>query len=185
MWLRVAKARMVHMCVTARCALSTATLCLTITGCMTLGDTSPPPVAEEPPPVPQAQASVPTLAPAPPSPPVAVKARPHKVQREAARETPTVRERSISINPDRLIGMSPSDVQKLMGVPSLVRDDHLSREWVYAATGCNFRVFFYPNLNAASFRALKYGGSDGNGGSLSVSDACVRRILTARANATE
>lgn len=180
MWLRVARAQI---CRIARSAPSSATLCLAVSGCMTLGDHLPPPVSAASPPVAEAQAA----SPAPPLPPaVPPKVKTRKVQREAAREIPpTPREKPARIDPDRLIGMSPSDVRKLMGVPSEIRDDHLSREWVYASPRCNFRVFFYPNLNAASFRALKYGGSDGNGGVLAVSDACVRRILTARANAAD
>ncbi len=76
-------------------------------------------------------------------------------------------------------------MQKLLGRPSRVQDDKLSREWVYASPGCNFRVFFYPNLNAAAFRVLKYSGNDDNGGRLTASNACVRRILMARANAAD
>lgn len=180
MWSRVARSRI---CPVARSAPSFATLCLAVSGCMTLGDPTPPPVSAAPP---VADVQTASLAPPPPAAP-APKVKTHKVTRYAARELPPAapREKLASIDPDRLIGMSPSDVRKLMGTPTQIRDDHLSREWVYASPGCNFRVFFYPNLNAAAFRALKYGGSDGNGGVLAVSDACVRRILTARANATD
>jgi hypothetical protein len=109
-----------------------------------------------------------------------------KPAEKQAAEKPAAPEKPVAaINPDQLIGLNPAGVEKLMGTPSKVKDDHLSREWVYAAPGCNFRVFFYPNLNAASFRALKYGGSDNNGGTLAASNACVRRILTARANAAD
>jgi hypothetical protein len=155
---------------------------------MTLGDETLPPalpaiVSSDPLPADTGPSALSSEEPAiPPRP------RPRKAVREA-REPPPERstraERPAGIDPNRLIGLSPEGVAKLIGTPSRVKDDHLSREWVYAAPGCNFRVFFYPNLNAASFRALKYGGSDSNGGNLAASDACVRRILTARANAAD
>jgi hypothetical protein len=152
---------------------------------MTLGDRTPPPaVPDDQPLIDAQQASLMT----PDEPAVPYKAKSRKQQREVREASPEnhpAREKVAAIDPDRLIGKSPDDVKKLMGAPTKIRDDHLSREWVYASPGCNFRVFFYPNLNAASFRALKYGGSDSNGGLLAVSNVCVRKILTARANAAD
>jgi hypothetical protein len=164
-------------------------LCLAASGCMTLGDNSFPPAPSEPP-EPEVQTSLlpPVPMPAvPASAMVSPRPRPRKPREaHAAVREPAARasaEKQAALDPDALIGKSPADVRKLMGTPARVKDDQLSREWVYTRPGCNFRVFFYPNLNAASFRALKYGISDSNGGSLASSDACVRRILTARANA--
>jgi hypothetical protein len=152
---------------------------------MTLGDHTPPPAVPADQSLIDAQQASLML---PEEPAVPLKPRPRKQPREM-REVPpenhAAREKTASIDPDQLIGKSPDDVKKLMGTPTRIRDDHLSREWVYASPGCNFRVFFYPNLNAASFRALKYGGSDSNGGLLAVSNVCVRKILTARANAAD
>jgi hypothetical protein len=160
-------------------------LCLAASGCMTLGDNGPLPMPPEPA---EVQASLPPPMPAvPASAVVSPRPRPHKPREshEPARAPAAhaAAERPPALDPHALIGKSPADVEKLMGTPARVRDDQLSREWVYTGPGCNFRVFFYPNLNAAAFRALKYGISDSNGGSLASSDACVRRILTARANA--
>ena len=155
-------------------------------GCMTLGDDVQPPAV---PTLPPAEVR-PAIAPAPPAvPPAALVARapvptsrPARVPRPAPPPRPA-RERVI--DPENLIGLDPAAVHRLLGAPARVQDDKLSREWVYAAPGCNFRVFFYPNLNAASFRVLKYGGNDDNGERLAVSNACVRRILTARTNAAD
>ena len=159
--------------------------CLAVSGCMTLGDHTPPPAVPDDQPVIDAQQASLMVS---EEPAVPYKAKPRKQPREV-HEVPSenhpAREKAAFIDPDQLIGKSPDDVKKLMGAPTKIRDDHLSREWVYASPGCNFRVFFYPNLNAASFRALKYGGSDSNGGLLAVSNVCVRKILTARANAAD
>ena len=152
----------------------------TLGGCMTLGSTPPPP--DEPAPAPVAELPSPvTVQPAPPTP----APRPRRVARESkpAPELRTLHDKLVLIDPDRLIGMDTQAVRKLLGTPVRVKNDDLSREWVYASPGCSFRVFFYPNLNSASFRVLKYGGSDNNGELLDVSDVCVRRILTAKSNA--
>ena len=165
--------------------LSFATLC----GCMTLGDPVPPPASPSLPPVEMRPAIAPDPVPA------ALRAAPPEVRLPPALPPRIVREmravpvarpaRLPPINPEQLIGLEPAAVQKLLGAPTRIRDDKLSREWIYASPGCDFRVFFYPNLNAAAFRALKYSGNDDNGGRLAASNACVRRILTARANAAD
>jgi hypothetical protein len=166
---------------------SSASLCLVaaaLGGCMTVGDKVPPPTETAPPPVADPQ----PVAVAPPPPQVVSPVptpRPKKPTREAraAPDTHTFRDRLVVIDPHRLIGLDPNGVQRLLGTPARVKNDDLSREWVYASPGCSFRVFFYPNLNSASFRVLKYGGSGENGELLDTSDVCVRRILTAKNNA--
>lgn len=152
-----------------------------LSGCMTLGDKPPAPV--EPAPAPVAELSPPAVAPTPPPPTPAP--RPRRVARETkpAPELRALRDKLVLIDPDKLIGMDTQGVQKLLGAPARVKNDDLSREWVYASPGCSFRVFFYPNLNSASFRVLKYGSSGDSGELLDVSDVCVRRILTAKSNA--
>lgn len=152
-----------------------------LSGCMTLGDTPPPPV--EPAPAPVAELSPPVVA--QPAPPPTPAPRPKRVAREPkpVPELRALRDKLVSIDPETLIGMDTQSVQKLLGAPARIKNDELSREWVYASPGCSFRVFFYPNLNSASFRVLKYGSRGDNGELLGVSDVCVRRILTAKSNA--
>lgn len=174
-----------------------ALLCLAGSGCTLSDDKVPEPpavlTAELPPAVPADPVATPdpSLDAKPPSPApkkhaAVPRPKPRKGApdlREAVAEPAPVRDRQSGIQPEQLIGLSPPAVEKLIGSPAEVRDDQLSREWVYTGPGCNFRLFFYPDLNAASFHALKYGGSDNNGEMLAASNACVRGILTARANA--
>jgi len=154
---------------------------ITLGGCMTLGDTAPPPLQPAAAPTKIVELPPVVAVPAPPSP----APRPKRVAREvrATPELRALRDKLVLIDPDKLIGMDTRGVQKLLGAPVRVKNDDLSREWVYASPGCSFRLFFYPNLNSASFRVLKYGGSGDNGELLDVSDVCVRRILTAKSNA--
>ncbi len=183
-------------------------LFLELSGCMTLGSATPPPVAESPPvsdsrvadsrPLPQRSgrdgnaepAMVDNISTYVGLPPAKV-APPEKKREHRAQNAPQVASvahpvpaKGEPIDPGRLIGMAPSAVRELLGPPLRVESYDLSREWVYASNGCSFRLFFYPNLNTAAFRVLKYGGNDGNGELMDVSDVCIRHILTARKNAT-
>lgn len=89
-------------------------------------------------------------------------------------------EKTVSIDPQSLLGLAPEDVQKRLGAPKRMENGALSRKWTYAAPGCSFSVFFYPNVNSTSFRALKYSGEKSDGRRIGSSDACVRKILAGR-----
>jgi hypothetical protein len=179
-------------------------LFLELGGCMTLGSQSPPPSAADSPPVadsrslPHPSGNVSSSRPATVDnistyvglPPAKTAAPEKKRERRAARAsqlasaTPVSQAKEAPIDPGRLIGMAPAAVRELLGPPLRIESYDLSREWIYASNGCSFRLFFYPNLNTAAFRVLKYGGNDGNGELMDVSDVCIRHILTARKNAT-
>jgi len=183
-------------------------LVLELGGCMTLGATPPPPSAADSPPVADSRvadsqplprrfghasnsepATVDTISTYVGLPPA--KTAPEKKRERRAQNASRVasaahlsQAKEAPIDPGRLIGMAPSAVRELLGPPLRVESYDLSREWIYASNGCSFRLFFYPNLNTAAFRVLKYGGNDGNGELMDVSDVCIRHILTARKNAT-
>lgn len=84
------------------------------------------------------------------------------------------------MEPDRLLGLSPQQVRQRLGRPAHERKDALSREWVYAAPGCRFRIFFYPSVDMTSFKVLKYSSRTESGRQIDDSRTCVRQILTAR-----
>ena len=156
-------------------------IALSLGGCMSLAEKAPPNSAElrgsvaelEPPPEPLA------LPPEEPAPRIKKASRVKPVSRAPSQD------KAAAIDPDSLIGMEPSEVRKILGTPARTRNDQLPREWIYGTQRCSFRVFFYPNLNTASFRVLKYGSTDGNGELIDTSDVCIRHILTARKNAAD
>lgn len=168
-----------------RIALAIGVAAVALSGCMTLGDKTAPPDTEPPPGGSVAEAASPPqqqpfVAPPPePAPPI------KKVSRVKPASRPPAQDKVASIDPDSLIGMEPRDVRRLLGRPVQTRTDRLPHEWVYGTGRCSFRVFFYPNLNTAAFRVLKYGSSDGNGESIDASDVCIRHILMARKNAAD
>ncbi|MGN6516234.1 MAG: hypothetical protein ACTHLR_10400 [Rhizomicrobium sp.] len=92
-------------------------------------------------------------------------------------------DKTAEIDPKSLLGLDPGGVQKRLGAPARVENNALSHKWTYAASGCSFSIFFYPNVNSTSFRALKYGSNKDDGEATDSTDACVRRLLTARSNA--
>lgn len=159
----------------AKSAVTLGFVVLSLSGCMSWAEKEP--LVAEPPPAPVAE-----VAPQP----VVAQAEPMVKPKKTIRAKPVSRSsRDKPIDPDQLIGMEPSGVRKLLGAPARTRNDQLPREWIYGTGRCSFRVFFYPNLNTASFRVLKYGSSDGNGELIDASDVCIRHILTARKNAAD
>lgn len=73
----------------------------------------------------------------------------------AAVETALIKQDLIVVpaEPEKLAGLSPKEVQSLMGAPSLVRRDNSVQVMLYESPGCVFEVFFFePDLNA-HFRA--------------------------------
>lgn len=107
--------------------------------------------------------------------------RPKKATREVRVEDKEQHvEKNDAIDPKTLLGLDPSGVEKRLGTPTRMENGTLSRKWVYATPGCSFSVFFYPNVNSTSFRVLKYGSNKDSGEEIDGTDACVRKILTAR-----
>jgi hypothetical protein len=85
-----------------------------------------------------------------------------------------------SIDPNRLVGLDPSAVEKVLGAPTNVSRNDPSLVWTYVGSGCSFQIIFYPDIKTTTFHALKFVGSDSTGGRLDNSHACIRNILTAR-----
>src|SRR5438874_2625070 len=158
-------------------------LFLELGGCMTLGSHERPPDAADSASLPAVSEPAPAVAVsavmsgAEISPPVKPLPQARRPREHRVVEIPHQKALP-SVDPDHLIGLTPDAVRQLLGPPARIESYDLSRAWVYASGGCSFRLFFYPNLNTASFRVLKYGGSNGNGELMDVSDVCIRRILT-------
>lgn len=85
-----------------------------------------------------------------------------------------------SIDPNRLVGLDPPAVEKVLGAPTNVSRSDPSLVWTYVGSGCSFQIIFYPDIKTTTFHALKFLGSDSAGGRLDNSHACIRNILTAR-----
>lgn len=161
-----------------------ATMALALEGCMTLGESVPPPPGSTPPPEialnapPQeTPAPIPEPKPVPKKPPRPIRAEP------APRAEPEAHAAQPAMDLKTLIGLDQARVRAILGPPQRVKSDHLSLTWIYKAPQCSAQVIFYPSLEDASFHVLKFAGSNKDGRPLDVSDACVSHILVARSNA--
>lgn len=70
------------------------------------------------------------------------------------------------VDPDRLVGLDPAGVGRMLGRPAGTRMDAMAMEWTYSAPSCSLRIFFYPDVVTGGLRALKYnvtGGATGHG----------------------
>ncbi|MDE2110558.1 MAG: hypothetical protein KGJ79_05405 [Alphaproteobacteria bacterium] len=119
-----------------------------------------------------------TTVPAAPSEPRAK--RPwHEAHQPARSDSP---EKIAKIDPNSLIGLEPSAIERLLGTPTRIGKSEMSLVWTYTAAECSLQIFFYPDLKTSSFHALKYGGTDGTGGQIDTSQPCIQHILTVKNN---
>jgi hypothetical protein len=118
----------------------------------------------------------------PPPPPAPVQVpKPKPVAHEPPK--PEKPEKLAEVDPTNLIGLDPPTVEKLLGTPTKISKSYISLVWTFSAPSCSFQIFFYPDLKTSALHALKYGGVDGNGTQLAMSEQCIRGILTAKTNA--
>ena len=119
----------------------------------------------------------------PPAPPPTQLPKPKPPAAHEPVKQPEKPEKLAEVDPNTLIGLDPSTVEKLLGSPTRVSKSDITLVWTFSAPSCSFQIFFYPDLKTSAFHALKYGGVDGNGAQLAMSELCIRGILTAKTNA--
>ena len=57
---------------------------------------------------------------------------------------------------EKLVGLDFDATQKLLGKPALDEVQPPARVWAYNGTGCVLNIFFSPNVDGQSYRALTY-----------------------------
>jgi len=155
-------------------AMGCVVICLLLGSCAAVRDVkdwlhpsrAPKPVAEK-------------IAAPPPPPPSPPRQKPPPREPQKPEKPP---ERLAEVDPNTLMGLNPSMVEKILGAPSRVSKNDLSLVWTYAAVSCSFQVFFYPDLKTATFHVLKFGGVDEAGQQLAPSQECIRNILTVKSD---
>lgn len=63
---------------------------------------------------------------------------------------------SASTKVENLLDKDFADVVALLGDPSSKQDQSPGEMWLFAATDCTLRLFFYPQVESESFRVLSY-----------------------------
>lgn len=57
---------------------------------------------------------------------------------------------------DDLVGLSPPEIENLLGGPSLEQVQAPAKVWSYHGQKCVLSIFFYPRVGGEDFRALAY-----------------------------
>lgn len=91
-------------------------------------------------------------------------------------------EKIASIDPSSLIGLDPSAVERILGLPKEKKAGDPSLVWTYSDAGCSFELYFFPDLKTGAFHVLKYGGLGANGAQIALSQECIRNILAVKAH---
>jgi hypothetical protein len=129
------------------------------------------PAASEPPAANQlATARVPTPRRAPP-------VRQASVQPPA---TPPVVSPPRAVEPADLVGFNFDSVLEVLRQPDAVEKNALSVVWTYAGSDCTLQLYFYPDIQTAVFRLLKYELKDSSGGKLNGGGACMQPMMASK-----
>jgi len=83
-----------------------------------------------------------------------------------------------AIAPERLVGMSEADIERLIGAPAGIREEPPAVVWSYSSMHCGLNVFFYMDMASQTFRALTYELKPSAPGGLSGS-ACLASLRPA------
>ena len=86
---------------------------------------------------------------------------------------------AIDDNPERLMGLSPNGVARLLGDPALVRREPPAEIWQYLGASCVFDVFLYENAGAQRVTYLE--ARDRKARRIE-ERGCLRELLRARLN---
>lgn len=77
---------------------------------------------------------------------------------------PKIKPRFVAlIEPDTLVGLSPDEVQEIIGRPVTVADRAPAKIWSYRSRECAVDVFFYLDVGSSTFRALTLDLKDSRG----------------------
>ena len=112
---------------------------------------------------------------------VAVATPPPQSDAEALpEEEAPLEEQPTDLQIDQLVGLDFDATQALLGEPVLDEVQAPARVWAYSGSGCVLNIFFYPNVDGSTYRALTYevkGGDD----SVEFRERCFAELLSERA----
>ena len=80
-----------------------------------------------------------------------------------------------AIRPDALVGLTPDEVEALIGRPVAKAEQPPATVWHYRANNCALEVFFYMDVGSKTFRALTFNMKRPDGEAASPS-LCLRQI---------
>lgn len=84
--------------------------------------------------------------------------------------TPRLRPQPVSRTAEELMGLTPEQIERLLGAPDQVRQDMPAIAWRYTEEVCSLEFKFYQDIETGLFRALKYDAAG------ATADGCLARI---------
>ena len=84
------------------------------------------------------------------------------------------------VEPADLVGFNFDSVLEVLRQPDSVEKNALSVVWTYSGFDCTLQLYFYPDIQTAIFRLLKYELKDSSGEKLNGGGACMQPMLAAR-----
>jgi hypothetical protein len=90
-----------------------------------------------------------------------------------------------TVEPSELVGFNFDSVLEVLREPDAVEKNALSVVWTYAGSDCTLQLFFYPDIQTAVFRLLKYELKGSTGEKLNESGACMRPMMAMRKDGSQ
>ena len=132
-----------------------------------------------------AQASEPQVASAMPPAPNAMPRRPVPPRPASAQPSNPPAAAPRTVEPAELVGYNFDSVLAVLRQPDAVERNALSVVWTYSGSDCTLQLYFYPDIQTAVFRLLKYELKRTSGERLNDGGACMQPMMAMRKDGSQ
>lgn len=98
---------------------------------------------------------------------------------------PAVAQPPRTVEPAELVGYNFDSVLTVLRQPDAVERNALSVVWTYAGSDCTLQLYFYPDIQTAVFRLLKYELKRASGERLNDGGACMQPMMAMRKDGSQ
>jgi hypothetical protein len=131
------------------------------------------------------EASEPQVASEMPPAPNAMPRRPAPNRQASAQPTNPPATAPRTIEPSELVGYNFDSVLAVLRQPDAVERNALSVVWTYSGSDCTLQLYFYPDIQTAVFRLLKYELKRSSGERLNDGGACMQPMMAMRKDGSQ
>ena len=111
--------------------------------------------------------------------------RPPPTRQASVQPPPPASAQPRAVEPAELVGYNFDSVLTVLRQPDAVERNALSVVWTYAGSDCTLQLFFYPDIQTAVFRLLKYELKRASGERLNDSGACMQPLMAMRKDGSQ
>ena len=90
-----------------------------------------------------------------------------------------------TVEPAELVGYNFDSVLAVLRQPDAVERNALSVVWTYSGSDCTLQLYFYPDIQTAVFRLLKYELKGVTGEKLNDGGACMQPMMAMRKDGSQ